>query len=116
MKNLKRGEIYFANLNPTIGKEISKTRPVLIISNDINNTYSDLITIVPITSQTENIYPYEVSITKEESGLDKHSKIKCNQIRTIDKIRLTKKTGSISKDKINQIERAVCVHLDINIS
>ncbi len=114
MKNMKRGEIYFANMNPTIGKELNKTRPVLIISNDINNLYSELVTIVPITSQTEKIYPYEVLINKDESGLNKNSKIKCNQIRTIDKLRLTKKAGTISKDKLDQIERAICLHLDIN--
>ncbi len=73
-----------------------------------------MITIVPITSQTEKIYPYEVFISKEESGLNKSSKIKCNQIRTINKIRLTKRGGAISKDKFNQIERAICIHLDIN--
>ena len=113
MENVKRGEIYFANLDPTIGKEINKTRPVLIISNDINNLYSELVTIVPITSQTEKIYPYEVLISKDESGLIKNSKIKCNQIRTIDKLRFLKKAGSVSKDKLDQIERAVCLHLDI---
>lgn len=85
-----------------------------MISNDINNTYSDLITIVPITTQTEKVYPFEVLITKDESGLKADSKIKCNQIRTIDKIRLSKKVGSIDKNKINQIEKAVCIHLDIN--
>lgn len=114
MKNVKRGEIYVADLNPVKGWEINKTRPVLVISNDINNTYSDLITIVPITTQTEKVYPFEVLITKDESGLKADSKIKCNQIRTIDKIRLSKKVGSIDKNKINQIEKAVCIHLDIN--
>lgn len=115
MKNIKRGDIYFANLDPTIGKEIKKTRPVLIISNDINNAYSDLVTVVPLTSQTENIYPYEVLISKEESGLVKNSKIKCNQIRTIDKIRLIKKTGAIISEKFNPIEQAICIHLDIKL-
>lgn len=70
---------------------------------------------MPITSQTEKIYPYEVLLSKDESGLDRNSKIKCNQIRTIDKIRLSKIAGAINKDKFIQIESAICIHLDINI-
>jgi len=113
-KDVKRGDIYFANLNPTKGKEIRKTRPVLIISNDINNSLSSTVTIVPLTSRTEKIYPFEVLVSKEESGLKKDSKIKCDQIRTIDKLRLATKAGRINKVKITETERAICIHLDIN--
>ena len=83
MKNIKRSDIYFANLDPTVGKEIKKTRPVLIISNDI-------IMLIPISLpfylshlKPEKIYPFEVLFSKEESGLVNNSKIKCKQIRTI---------------------------------
>ncbi len=57
---IKRGEIYWSDLNPARGSEISKVRPVLIVSNNISNKYSSTITILPITSNTEKIYPYEV--------------------------------------------------------
>ena len=62
---MKRGEIYFAVLNPTVGSEIQKTRPVLIVSNNIANKYSELVTIVPITSQVKKVYNFEVFIDKE---------------------------------------------------
>ncbi len=74
MSRILKGEIYLADLNPTVGSEISKTRPVLIISNDINNQYSATVTIVPITSTTEKIYPFEVFLSKGEGNLTNDSK------------------------------------------
>jgi mRNA interferase MazF len=71
---MKRGEIYFANLNPTVGSEIAKRRPVLIVSNDINNRAATTITIIPITSKVSRVYPFGVFLALENSGLHKPSK------------------------------------------
>ena len=102
-----------ANLDPTLGSEIAKTRPVLIVSNNISNQFSSTVTVLPITSKTEKIYPYEVLISAEESGLLHPSKIKANQIRTIDKLRLGKKIGELNADKIEEVERSILIHLSI---
>lgn len=110
---MKRNDIYIANLDPTIGSEISKKRPVLIVSNDINNKYSDTVTILPITSKTKKIYPSEVEIRKGLGNLKANLKIKANQIRTIDKRRLVQKIGSISKSIMSKVEKALLIHLDI---
>lgn len=107
----KRGEVYLVCLDPTIGSEINKTRPALIISNDINNQVSDTLTVIPITSSTEKIYPFEVFFPSDKSGLSKNSKAKCNQIRTIDKKRLIKSLGNISSEKLKEIENALLIHL-----
>ncbi len=115
MSRILKGEIYLADLSPTIGSEISKKRPVLIVSNDINNKHSDTVSIVPKTSTTLKIYPFEVFLPKEEGNLKNDSKVKCNQIRTIDKQRIEKKIGTISPEKVNEIERAILIHLDIEI-
>jgi mRNA interferase MazF len=112
---LKRGEIFWANLDPVVGSEISKTRPVLIISNDINNEYSQTITILPITSSSSRIYPFEVFISKANSGLDYDSKIKANQIRTIDKQRLYNMISKLPAENISEVEHALLIHLGINI-
>jgi mRNA interferase MazF len=93
----KRGEIYLVSLDPTLGAEISKTRPALIISNDINNQFSDTVTVIPITSYVEKVYPFEVLLPAGENGLSKNSKAKCNQIRTIDKQRLIRSLEVIRK-------------------
>jgi mRNA interferase MazF len=107
----KRGEIYLVTLDPTVGAEISKTRPALVISNDINNQFSDTITVIPITSYVEKIYPFEVLLSPGESGLSKNSKAKCNPIRTIDKKRLIKSLGKINQEIIGAVEEATKIHL-----
>ena len=61
---MKRGEIYYANLNPSVGSEMSKNRPVLIVSNDINNRAASTITILPITSNVSRVYPFEVFLSR----------------------------------------------------
>lgn len=113
MNNPLKGEIYWANLNPTIGSEISKTRPVLVVSNNINNQYASTVSILPITSSTEKIYPFEVLLVKNEGGLANDSKVKANQIRTIDKQRLQSKIGTVAISKMAEIEKAILIHLDI---
>lgn len=108
-----RGEIYWANLDPVQGSEIAKTRPVLVVSNDINNQYAATITVLPVTSNTEKVYPYEVRISHAESGLKNDSKIKANQIRTVDKGRIGKKLGALSKEKMREVDGAMKIHLNL---
>ena len=115
MSRILKGEIYLAELSPTVGSEISKKRPVLIVSNDINNKHADTVSIVPITSTTAKIYPFEVFLPKGEGNLINDSKAKCNQIRTIDKQRIQKKLGKISLEKLKEIEKAILIHLEIEI-
>lgn len=112
-KKIKRGDIYLVDLNPVIGTEIGKTRPAVVISNDINNTYADTVSIAPITSNVDKVYPFEVFLAKGESGLTKESKAKCNQIRSVDKKRLRKYIGTLKEDKIKELEEAILIHLDI---
>lgn len=88
---IKRGDIYWANLDPTIGGEISKKRPVLIIKKNKNNQFATTVTILPITSNVEKIHPFEVFVKAKEGNLRKDSKVKANEIRTIDKKRLRAK-------------------------
>ena len=110
-----RGEIYYADLNPVIGNEISKTRPVLIISNDINNKYSNTVTIIPISSAKSNkIYPFEILLKASDIKLKNDSIAKVNQIRTIDKQRLKNKISALDHFLILEIEQAICNHLDLN--
>jgi mRNA interferase MazF len=107
----KRGEVYLVCLDPTIGSETSKTCPALIISNDINNQVSDTVTVIPITSNAEKVYPFEVFFPSDKSGFYKNSKAKCNQIRTIDKKRLIKSLASVTPEKLKEIENALRIHL-----
>jgi mRNA interferase MazF len=110
--NIKRGEIYLATLDPVVGKEISKTRPVVIVSNDKNNEFSGTVTILPITSKSlERIYPFEVFLAKGSGNLPKDSKVKADQIRTLDKARIVTLIGKLRKGEIDAIDGAMKVHL-----
>jgi mRNA interferase MazF len=89
-----RGDVWLVNLDPTIGHEIKKSRPAVIIQNDIGNKFSPITIIAPIASQNlEKIYPIEVFLTNKNSGLEKDSKALLNQIKAVDKTRLIKKNG-----------------------
>lgn len=115
LKKMKRGEIYFADLEPTIGDEIKKVRPVLIISNDANNKVANTITIIPITSNVKKVYPFEVLLNANESGLQKISKAQCHQIRTISKNRIANKKvqGLVGPLILKKINGAIKVHLHL---
>jgi len=110
--NIKRGEVYLAALDPVVGKEISKTRPVVIVSNDKNNEFSGTVTILPITSKNlKSIYPFEVFLSKGSGSLPKDSKVKAYQIRTLDKRRIIRLIGKLRKDEMDEIEKALKIHL-----
>jgi len=114
---INRGEIHLASLDPALGREISKTRPVVIISNDINNRFSGTITVLPITSMNlEKIYPFEVKLPKGAGNLPKDSKVKADQIRTLDKRRIIKTIGMLDDENMARIETALKIHLGIEIS
>ena len=113
---MKRGEIYFANLDPTMGDEIKKVRPVLIISNNANNKVANTITVIPITSNTNKIYPFEVFLDMKDSRLAKNSKAQCHQIRTISKHKIVNKKiqGVVNDAILVKIASALKLHLDFN--
>ena len=81
------------NLDPAIGHEIQKTRPVLVVSNNINNKFNATISVLPITSNVKNVFSFEVFIPKNKTLLTKDSKVKADQIRTIDLNYLDKEVG-----------------------
>lgn len=94
---------------------MGKTRPALIISNDRGNEFSDTLTVIPITSKTEKVYPFETLLPQGSADLPHQSKVKCNQIRTVDKQRLVKFIGKLDHEIIKQVERSLLLHLDIEI-
>jgi mRNA interferase MazF len=111
---MKRGEIYYATLDPTVGSEINKRRPVLLVSNDINNRINDVVTVLPITSNVSRVYPFEVLLEQAESGLPKDSKAQSQQIRSLAKQRLSGKAiGQLTAQKMQSIDLAIRLHLNL---
>jgi mRNA interferase MazF len=112
---MKRGEIYYANLSPTVGSEMNKRRPVLIVSNDANNCAADTVTILPITSNVTRVYPFEVLINPEDSGLPKPSKVQAQQVRTISKQRIGADVlGNLSQEVMQLVDTALKLHLKLD--
>ena len=113
MKQIKRGEIYFADLSPAVGSEQDGVRPVLILQNDRGNRHSPTTIAAAITSKTEKTaLPTHVQICAE--GLERESVVLLEQLRTIDKTRLGGYAGRLGRNTRGRIDRALAVSLGVN--
>ena len=111
---IKRGEIYFAQLNPVIGSEQGGVRPVLVVQNDIGNQYSPTTVILAITGRINKAkMPTHVEIKAEEYGLERDSVILAEQIRTIDKMRLKQKIAALDEETMSRVDQALIVSLGL---
>ncbi len=108
--NIKRGDIFYADLSPVVGSEQGGVRPVLIVQNDIGNKYSPTVIAAAITSQEmKTDLPTHISIASGTSGLPKNSVVLLEQIRTLDKKRLREKRGSADNNAMNKINDALSI-------
>jgi mRNA interferase MazF len=109
-----RGEIYLVAFDPTVGHEIQKTRPALIIQNDISNEYSPITIVAAISSQfSDPPFPREVVIDSEESGLPLQSAVIASQIRSVDRKRLRKRVGKLSSRGMARVGAAIKISLGL---
>ena len=111
-RTIKRGDIFYAELNPVVGSEQGGTRPVLIISNDIGNSHSPPVIIAAITgrTQTKAKLPTHTEV-KDVEGLDRDSIILLEQIRTIDKQRLKNHMGTMPNNIMARVDKALAISL-----
>ena len=113
--NIKRGEIYYADLSPVIGSEQGGIRPVLIIQNDVGNKYSPTVIAAAITSQKDKTkLPTHISVEASGSGLAKDSIVLLEQVRTIYKQRLKEKMGCLDNNSMVMVARALSVSFGLN--
>ncbi len=105
---MKRGDIYRADLDPVVGSEQGGVRPVLIIQNDAGNLHSPTVIVAAITSRRKKTYmPVHVAITAAESGLPADSVVLTEQVRTLEKSRLTHYLGHVTDDAMGRIDAAL---------
>ena len=110
----RRGEVYLVNFDPTIGAEIRKTRPALIVQNDVANRHSAITIVAVITSQfDQTLYPTEVLISPPEGGLRTESVALLNQIRSIDKQRLVRRLGNLRPETMERVDRAILISMGL---
>ena len=113
--NIKRGDIYYADLSPVIGSEQGGLRPVLIVQNDVGNRYSPTVIAAAITSKmSKTKLPTHIDIPGQNAGLSKDSVILLEQVRTIDKQRLKEKMGHLDKSTMNDVDNAIQVSFGLS--
>lgn len=111
---MKRGDIYFADLSPVVGSEQGGFRPVLIIQNDIGNRFSPTVIVAAITAQIQKAkLPTHVEIDAKTYGLDRDSVILLEQIRTIDKQRLTDKITHLDDELMSRVNESLSISLGL---
>ncbi len=106
---MKRGDVFRVSFDPSVGGEIKKTRPAVIVSTDRANPYLNRVAVVPLTSKTEKVYPSEVKIILN----NKEHKAMADQIRVISKERLISRMESLSSEEMKKIEEKIKLFLDL---
>lgn len=115
MTNIKRGDIYYADLSPVVGSEQGGLRPVLIIQNDVGNRYSPTVIAAAITSKMDKTkLPTHIDVFAERVGLAKDSVILLEQVRTLDKRRLKEKMGHLDEEMMNMVNAAIAVSFGLS--
>ncbi len=109
---IKRGDIFYADLNPVIGSEQGGVRPVLIVQNDVGNRHSPTVIVVPISSAEKSKLPVYIKI--RGSGLPKDSTILAEQIRTLDRCRIGRYVGSLDSEIMRNIDKIIKISLGVN--
>jgi len=113
---VRRGEIRLVNLEPVRGSEVNKRRPAIIVSNDGANATAErlgrgVVTVVPVSSNTTRIYPFQVLLRSAETGLDRDSKAQAEQVRSVAVERIDTLLGTVPPASIASLDEALRLHL-----
>lgn len=113
---MQRGDVYLVDLDPARGSESNKVRPAVVVSNNAANRTAErngrgVVTVVPVTSNTDRVYPFQVLLPAGEGGLTVDSKAQAEQVRSIDYERLRRRVGTVTPAKLGRLDEALRLHL-----
>lgn len=111
MVSLRRGEVHRVRLDPVLGSEVGKTRPAIVLQNELANRSSPTVTVIPVSSKVGRVYPFQVRLDAGEGGLARASKALCEQIRTVSRERLIECLGRLPAKRLEEIRVALDRHL-----
>ncbi|GAA1144225.1 MULTISPECIES: type II toxin-antitoxin system PemK/MazF family toxin [Microbacterium] len=115
---LRRGQIVLVSFDPAVGSEVRKTRPAVVVSNNTANTVASrssnaTVTVVPLTSRTEKVFPFQVLLPAGATGLDRDSKAQAEQIRTVSVARIVRPVGWVPAELLGAVDEALRLHLSL---
>ena len=115
---MRRGDLYWVDLEPTRGSEANETRPAVIVSNDAANraverTRRGVVTVVPVTSNTDRVRSFQVLLAAGDAGLTRESKAQAEQVRWVDAARLRGRIGALPPDALRHLDAALRTHLSV---
>lgn len=110
---IKRGDVLLVDFEPTLEGEANKVRPAVVISNNANNNFAPTITVLPLSTNTHKLYPFQVLLESSITGLDGDSKAQAEQVRTMSKKRVKRFVKSLPDEVVGKIEQALKLHLGL---
>jgi mRNA interferase MazF len=115
---MRRGEIVSVTFDPARGSEAAKTRPAVVVSNDAANATAarlgrGVVTVVPVTSNVERVYPFQVLLPASQTGLSRDSKAQAEQVRSVAIERVGQRLGQLPAALITELDRALRLHLSL---
>ena len=115
---MQRGDVYLVELDPARGAEVNKVRPAVIVSNNAANRTAErnnrgVVTVVPVTSNTTRVYPFQILLAAGEGGLTVESKAQAEQVRSVDYVRLRRRVGALAPPVMRRLDEALRIHLGL---